>query len=221
MNTFEILWKYRQAFFNGFLTTAELLFFCAVSSTLVAAALEWLCQKTNAHVRHVVDVVAFCSVAIPALVILFWFHYPAQTLLGIVIPPFWTALFTLSLMNTFAIYRVIADAMRDLPYQFIATGKVCGLTAMQITRYIKAPLILRAALPRWIDQQVVILQTSLFASLIGVNEAFRVAMRINSQIYRPVAIYTSMAIVFLATAGSAMYYARYLRLKYHRDFSER
>ena len=87
-------------------------------------------------------------------------------------------------------------------------------------RYIKVPLILRAALPRWIDQQVVILQTSLFASFIGVTEVFRVAMRINSQVYRPVTIYTAMAIVFLATAGSGMYYARYLRLKYHRDFSE-
>lgn len=221
MNALEILWKYREAFFHGFLTTAELLFFSAVSSTLIAAALVWLCQKTSDHFRHAIDAVAFCAAAVPALVILFWFHYPAQTLLGVVIPPFWTALFTLSLINTFGIYRVIADALRDFPQQFIATAKVCGLTPLQTTRYIKTPLILRAALPRWIDQQVVILQTSLFASLIGVDEAFRVAMRINSQVYRPVAIYTAMAIVFLTTAGSAMYYARYLRLKYYRDFSER
>ena len=67
----------------------------------------------------------------------------------------------------------------------------------------------------------VYLRTGLFASLISVNETFRVAQRINSQEYHPVAIYTAMAILFLLTTGSAMYYARYLRLKSYRDFSER
>jgi len=40
-------------------------------------------------------------------------------------------------------------------------------------------------------------------------------------IYQPVLIYTSMAIVFLVTAGSTMFLASFLRKKYARDFSER
>src|SRR5207245_398102 len=116
-------------------------------------------------------------------VILFWLHYPAQTMLGIVVPPFWTALTALMLINIFSVYRIVADAVRDLPKQFIATALVCGLNRNQIAWKIQTPLLLRAALPRWIDQQVVILQTSLFASLISVEETFRVAQRINSVVY--------------------------------------
>lgn len=221
MTALDILWDYRQAFLGGLLTTAELVFVPAVASTLIAIALEWLCGIVGAPFRRALDSITFCAAAIPALVVLFWFHYPAQAMLGIVVKPFWTALLTLTLLNTLAVYRIIADALRDLPKQFVATGQVCGMTRTQIVRYIKVPLLFRAALPRWIDQQVVILQTSLFACLISVEETFRVAQRINSQVYRPVTIYTAMAILFLVTAGSAMYYARHLRLKYYRDFSER
>jgi ABC-type amino acid transport system permease subunit len=221
MTVLDVLWEYRQAFLGGLLTTAELVIISAIASTLLATALESLCAFFSSILRRAVDGIAFCAAAIPALVVLFWFHYPAQTMLGIVVKPFWTALFTLTLLNTFAVYRIIADALRDLPNQFIATGQVCGLTKSQIIRYIKVPLLLRAAFPRWIDQQVVILQTSVFASLISVDETFRVAQRINSHVYRPVTIYTAMAILFLIVAGSAMYYARYLRLRFHRDFSER
>jgi len=221
MTAFGVLWEYRQAFLAGLLTTGELTLITAIGGTAIAALLEWICEVAGDPVRRVVDGIAFFVAAIPALVILFWFHYPAQAILGIVVRPFWTALVALMVLNIFSVYRIMADAVHDFPKQFAATGLVCGLTNTQIVRYIKVPLLLRAALPRWIDQQVVILQTSLFASMIGVEETFRLAQRINSQVYRPVTIYTAMALLFLATAGSAMYYARHLRAKAYRDFSER
>ena len=221
MNPFDILWKYRQAFLDGLSTTAQLLLMAAVGGTVIAALLQWICEVVEGPVRRVVDSIAFCVAAIPALVVLFWLYYPAQTLLGVVISPFWTAVTALTLINSFSIYRIMADAVRDFPKQFVATGLVCGLTKAQIVRYIRAPLLLRAALPRWIDQQIVILQTSLFASLISVDETFRVAQRINSQVYRPVVIYTSMALLFLVTVGSVMYYSHRLRAKSYHDFSER
>ncbi len=221
MNPFQILWQYREAFFSGFVVTLELLALTSLIGTVIGVSLEWICYRLEGGARRIVDGLAFCISAIPALVILFWLYYPAQSLLGISASPFWTALTALILINSFAVYRIVADAVRDFPKQFIATALVCGLNGRQIVRYIQVPLLLRAALPRWIDQQVVILQTSVFASLISVEEIFRAAQRINSKIYEPVIIYTAMAVVFLVTAGSAMYAAKYLRTKFYRDFSER
>lgn len=221
MNSITVLWEYRQAFLNGLLTTFELVVLTSVAGTTIAAFLEWACHRAEGSIRRAVDRVAFGVSAIPSLVILFWLHYPAQAALGIVVPPFWTALLALTLINIFSVYRIIADAVHDFPRQFITTGLVSGLSKAQIVRHIQVPLLLRAALPRWIDQQVVIFQTSLFASFISVEETFRVAQRINSVVYQPVTIYSAMALLFLATAGAAMYYARYLRMKAHRDFSER
>ena len=221
MNPLVVLWEYRSAFWMGFLVTIELVLLCSIVGTVLAVLLEWLCGSFEGLARWVSNGVAFCLTAIPALVVLYWFHYPAQSLLGIVVPPFFTALLTLILINTFAIYRIVSDAIREFPKQYVATGLVCGLLRRQILWHIQVPILIRAILPRWIDQQVVILHATLLASFISVEETFRVAQRINSVVYQPVAIYTSMALIFLCSAGSAMYYANFLRKKYQRDFSER
>jgi ABC-type amino acid transport system permease subunit len=221
MNPLAVLWEYRSAFWAGFLVTAQLLLLSSTLGTILALVLEWLCGRLEGLTRWTSNAIAFCLAAIPALVILFWFHYPAQALLGIVVPPFFTALLTLTLINTLAIYRIVGDAIREFPKQYIATGLVCGLLPRQILWHIQIPILVRAVLPRWIDQQVFVLHTTLLASFISVEESFRVAQRINSVVYQPVAIYTSMALIFLFSAGSAMYYANFLRRKFQRDFSER
>jgi len=221
MNALEVLWQYRTAFWDGLLVTAELVVLALLSGTIIGIGFEWACHKLGGRFRRIVDGIAFCVAAVPALVILFWLYYPAQALVGVSLSPFYTALVALALVNAFAVYRIVADAIKEFPHQYVSTGLVCGLTNRQIVRYIEYPLLLRVALPRWIDQQVVILQTSVFASLISVKEIFRAAQRINSVVYQPVVIYTAMALLFLLTAGSAMYAAKILRNRFERDLSER
>jgi len=221
MNASDVLWQYREAFARGFFVTLELVVLAGLIGTFVGFLLEWLCSLFEGPVRAGVDGVAFAVSAIPALVILFWLYYPAQSLLGVSVSPFLTALAALTLIATFSVYRIIADARRDFPQQYVTTALVLGLNKAQILRYIQMPLLIRAALPRWVDLLVVLLQTSVFASLISVEEVFRVSQRINSVIYRPVIIYSAMAVLFLVAAGSGMYLAKYLRARFHRDFSER
>ena len=221
MNSLSVLWEFRGAFLSGLATTGALVGLTAVGGTVLGVALEWLCEENEGFTRRMVDVVAFCIAAIPALVVLFWLYYPLQNRLSIVVSPFATALSTLLVLNTFSVYRIVADAVHDFPRQYISTALVCGLSEREITRHIRLPLLTRSTLPRWIDQQVVILQTSLFASFISVEEIFRVAQRVNSIKYHPVTIYTSMALLFLVTAGASMYYARVLRTRAYRDTSER
>ena len=65
------------------------------------------------------------------------------------------------------------------------------------------------------------LHATLFASLISVEEIFRVSQRINSTIYRPVEIYTALAFFFLLVCLPINLTAAYLKKRYTRDFSER
>ena len=65
------------------------------------------------------------------------------------------------------------------------------------------------------------LQCSLFASLISVDEIFRVAQRINATIYRPVEIYSALALLFLAVCLPLNGLALWLRMRFTRDLSEK
>ena len=57
------------------------------------------------------------------------------------------------------------------------------------------PIVLRQMIPGLLMIQVTMLQSTLFASLISVDEIFRVAQRINAVVYRPIEVYTALGLV--------------------------
>jgi ABC-type amino acid transport system permease subunit len=62
---------------------------------------------------------------------------------------------------------------------------------------------------------------TLFASLISVQELFRVAQQINSQIYKPIEIYTALAVFFIAICLPLNLLAYWFKKKYTRNLSEK
>lgn len=159
--------------------------------------------------------------AVPALVLLFWMHYPLQTLLGVVINPFITASAALSIINISLVSDLVREALRDFPQQYVWAAQVSGLTDQETVLHIKLPIVLRQTLPGLLNIQIAMLQATLFASLISVDEIFRIAQRINSLVYRPVPIYTLLALFFILVCVPLHGIAYYLRVRFTRDLSER
>ena len=222
MGALELLWEYRAPFALGLATTVWLLVIAMIAGTFSGAALAIVSRADPTRLaRSALDALAFAGAAVPALIILFWVHYPGQALLGIRASGFATAAITLSLLNALAVYRMLMDAADEFPRQFLLAAKVAGLGPRTTLYRIYAPMIARSVVPRWIDQQVFILHCTLLASFISVEETFRTAQRINSTIYQPVLIYTSVAILFLIVAGAALHISGRLRARLSRDWSER
>ena len=157
----------------------------------------------------------------PALVFLFWMHYPLQALLGIVVKPFITAALTLSIINVFMVADLCRGAISDFPTQYVWAARVCGLSETDTSLHIKFPILLRQILPGLLLIQITMLQATLFASLISVDEIFRAAQRVNSLVFKPVEIYSLLALAFLAVCVPLHLLALYLRRRFTRDISER
>jgi ABC-type amino acid transport system permease subunit len=218
---FEIIVTYKEAFLKG------------LSVTLALAAITWGVGLTfgsilgflSAHWSKSWGVairgVSFLLSGIPILVLLFWLHYPAQQILGVVVNPFYTAALVLSLVNVFGVEMIVRGAIEAVPREFRDAGRVSGLSGRTIIFRIDLPLILRHVLSPLLVSQVVMLHMTLFASLISVEELLRMAQRINSQIYKPVEIYTALGLFFLIVSLPVNGFALYLKQKFGRDFSER
>ncbi len=221
MSVLDILITYHIAFLQGLSVTLKL---CAViwSVGLVGGvALGVMGGYRKESWGRVIHGSSFLFSAIPTLVILFWLHYPAQAALDVVIDPFYTAALTLSLVNIFSVAESVRLAVSDFPAQYIVAGRVCGLRSRDIVRYIQLPILFRQLLPGIMVLQVGMLHMTLFASLISVEEMFRVAQRINSMIYRPIEIYTALAFFFLLVCLPIHILAAHLKRRYTRDLSER
>jgi len=219
MSVLDILINYYPAFFRGLIVTLQLSGIIWACGIIIGGALG----VAGARFKYVAFPSRFLSFllgGIPLLVFLFWLHYPAQSMFNVVIDPFYTAAFTFSIVNIFAVSDMVRSALDDFPKQYLIAAKVTGLTRRQTVFHIQLPLILRQILPGLLMFQVVMLHTTLFASLISVEELFRVAQRINAQIYRPVEIYTALGLFFLAISLPINGFAFWLKARFTRNISE-
>lgn len=220
MSVTDILINYHIAFLKGLAVTLKLSLIIWGSGMILGAALGIAGSKSPVWIGAPSRGFSFFLSGVPLLVFLFWLHYPAQAMFNLVIDPFYTAAFTFSVVNIFAVADIVRGALNDFPKQYLIAAKVTGLTPEQTVFKIQLPLILREIIPPLLLLQVAMLHTTLFASLISVDEIFRAAQRINAQIYRPVEIYTALGIFFLAVCLPINGLAFWLKHKFTRNLSE-
>ena len=220
MNVIGIIREYWPGILDGLRITVQL---CLIiwSSGLVLGAVLGAAGGKWRVVGWLSRAGSFVLSGLPVLVFLFWLHYPLQALLNLVVDPFWTAAAALSVINIFAVADVVRGVLRDFPQQYLVAAQVCGLSGRETLLQIQFPIAFRQILPGLLMIQVSMLQATLFASLISVDEIFRVAQRINAIVYRPVEVYTALGMLFLLICLPLNGLALWLRRNYTRDLSER
>jgi polar amino acid transport system permease protein len=218
---FEILYTYREGFLSGLVTTLWLATIVWTAGLGLGVILGALADRYPDSVGILIKAISFILAAIPVIVLSFWAHFPLQVLLQKVIDPFVTAAAVLTVVNTFAVAQIVAAALGEFPEQYVTAARVCGLDTRTTFLKIKLPIIFRLLLPPLLSAQVVILQATLFASLISVEEVFRAAQRINATAYKPVEIYSAVAILFLIICLPLNGLAAILKQRFSRNLSER
>jgi polar amino acid transport system permease protein len=216
----DIILRYREAFLDGLIVTLKL---CLTiwSLGLFVGGLVGVLETKWRIVGILSRSLAFVISGIPVLVFLFWLHYPVQALAGVVIDPFYTAALTLTIVNVFAVAGIVRHGIDELPSQYIETARVCGMPKSRILWRIQLPMVLRYIIPPLLQTQVNMLHLTLFASLISVDEIFRMAQRVNAVVYRPVEVYSALGIFFLIVCLPINGMALYLQNRFSRDISEK
>ncbi|MFA6270041.1 MAG: ABC transporter permease subunit [Candidatus Paceibacterota bacterium] len=220
MSILDIIINYREGLLSGLLVTLELCLIIWFSGLVIGTLLGYLGAKYKIEIGGPSRAISFILSGIPVLVLLFWLHYPLQAMLQININPFLTAAFALSIINIFSISELVRNALANFPAEYNMAAKVCGLSHKDTFTKIELPIIMRQIIPTALNIQVNMLQLTLFASLISVEEIFRVAQRINSIIYKPIEIYTALALFFLLICLPLNGIAIWFKAKYTRNISE-
>jgi His/Glu/Gln/Arg/opine family amino acid ABC transporter permease subunit len=221
MSVWQIIYTYKEGLLQGLLVTLSLCLIIWASGLIFGILFGAFAQRQKEGAGQFLKILSFLLASTPVLVLLFWLHYPLQELLRISVLPYITAAVALSLINIVGVAQIVRDVLDDFPDQYVIAGKVCGLTEKEIFLKIKLPIIFRQTVPQFLTLQVSMLQLTLFASLISVQELFRVAQQINSVIYRPIEIYTALAVFFIAICLPLNLLAHWFKNKYTRNLSEK
>jgi len=190
--------RYHAALLEGTVGTLKICVLVWAVGILLGIALGVTAARAQKTLGRLIYWGSFAVSSIPALVILFWFHFPAQALLGIVVDPFWTACFVLAVINTVAVAEAVRAGVLGLPKEMTWTARAAGIPDRDIYARILLPLGIRSALPAIVFAQVIVVHMSIFASLISVNELFRTVQTINALEYQPIESYSILALFFIA-----------------------
>ena len=152
--------------------------------------------------------------SVPILVYLLWFHYPVQAALGVVVDPFFTSALVLSVYNSLTVSELVKGSIESFPAHFREVAMVNGLRRGIFAREVMVPMLTQGFLPGYVSSQVGALHLTLFASLISVDELFRVAQRINSIEYRAVTVFSMLAIFYFVLSFPLLLLAKWLERHY-------
>lgn len=221
MSIIEIFLAYREGFLQGLLVTLKLCVFVWLIGILMGTAIGVLSAKYERSIGLLARAISILTSGVPILVLLYWLYYPAQQQLQIDIPAFNIAVFALSFVNVLVVADLVRNAIKDLPGQYMMAAKVSGLSERTIITRIQIPLIFKHLLGPVLLAQITMLHSSIFASLINVDDIFRQIQRINAIVYKPIELYTALAIFFILITVPLNILAYYLKQQYAQDYSER
>jgi polar amino acid transport system permease protein len=188
----------RAAFYRTVFITLEVVVFGSVGGVVLAA----MQVAQNTALRWLSRIVIEILLGVPVLVLIIWIYYcPPMffahgrgTLSGT------AAAVTALSMSLAAFVAVSARAgLQSVPFGQVEAAYCCGLSRWQAARDIVFPQAWRRAWPAIVAQYITAYKLSTLAGVVAVDELLHAGSDVIAQTYRPLEVYTIIAIVFCVT----------------------
>ncbi|MEI6498924.1 MAG: amino acid ABC transporter permease [bacterium] len=193
----NVIFQYKYVFIQGAATTLWLTFLVIVFGTILGVLIGLMRRSSAPFIPVIAKIYIELFRAFPILVLLIWLYYVSPILLGIQFSPFNTALIALLINLAAFVAETVRAAIESIPKNQFESGATLGLNSMQTMIYIILPQAMKNMLPNLLGLYVNQLKNSSLASVIAVNEVLHRANSMISNTYRPLEIYTAVAMTYL------------------------
>lgn len=136
---------------------------------------------------------------IPLLLIIYFVFYGLGLMGFHLLDNAWSFVLALSVYSGAYLTEVFRAGVMSVPEGVIEAGKAVGLTPLKTTRFITIPLTFRIVLPSLSNTFISLFKDTSLAAAISVPELTYGAMVINTNTWRILEVYTSVAVMYLIT----------------------
>jgi polar amino acid transport system permease protein len=144
----------------------------------------------------------------PLLVQIIWFYYALPVIIGINIPAHVAAISVLSLYGGAFYAEIVRGSIESVARGQWDAARALGLTPSQVLRMVILPQALKPMLAPYVNQSVTQLKNTSLVSIIAVPDLVYNATLINADTYRPLEVYTVVAVIYFAMLFPATLIAR-------------
>jgi polar amino acid transport system permease protein len=213
---FSTVYPYLPKLVDGIQTTIELTVIVILISmplgVFVAAGRLSRIWVIRAAITAYIEVMR----GVPNLVLLFWVYYVLPVLFGLNLSVFAAGVLGLSLNVTAFYGEAFRSGIQSIPRVEMEAGDILGFKYTTRLRYIIIPQAFRAVLPVLISLSVSLFKDTSLVSTLGVMELMYQGEQVATATYRPMEVFTSVAVFYLAVAIPVTLLARRLEVHMRR-----
>jgi len=195
---FSFLWHYRWLVVWGLGVTVVY----TVGSILLGLALGLAVGllRLSRNKLLTLPLVAYVEVfrCTPLLVQIIWFYYALPVLTGIDLPATGAALLVLSLYTGAFYAEIVRGGVESIERGQWDAARAVGLRQLQALRLVILPQAFRRMIPPFMNQSIIQLKNTSLVSTIAVADLLYQGEMITSATYRPLEVYTMVAVLYFA-----------------------
>jgi len=155
--------------------------------------------------------------ATPSLVLLYWFYFALPRLLGVDLEPFTAALITLTLLSSAFVAEVFRAGISSLDRGQWDGARAVGMSYANTLRRIILPQAVKRMIPVFLERLIELFKTSTIASVISFPELLYVAQDLAARSYRPLEVFSVVALMFMVTLIVLSQISRLIELRLARS----
>ncbi|HZM34619.1 MAG TPA: amino acid ABC transporter permease [Burkholderiales bacterium] len=149
----------------------------------------------------------------PALIQLMWMYYCLPLLTGLELSAVASATLALTVNGSAYIAEIIRGGIQGVDKGQVEAARTLGMSHAQTMRKIVLPQAFRRMIPPFVNESVSILKFSSLVSVLGVADLTYQAQVLSTTTFRPIEIFTFIALVYLVLCSTLAYMARRLELR--------
>jgi polar amino acid transport system permease protein len=195
---FAILGKYSHLFWLGLGWTVAYTIGTVVLGTLLGLIVGMLRLRRWPVVDWLLIAYVELFRCTPLLVQIIWFYYAFPVVIGINIPAPVAAVSVLSLYGGAFYAEIVRGSIESVPRGQWDAAKALGLRGWLLLRLVILPQALKPMMAPYVNQSVTQLKNTSLVSVIAVPDLVYNATLINAETYRPLEVYTVVALIYFA-----------------------
>jgi polar amino acid transport system permease protein len=152
----------------------------------------------------------------PLLVQIIWFYYALPVVLGLDIPATAAAMLVLSLYTGAFYAEIVRGGVESMERGQWDAARAVGLRHLQVLRLVILPQAFRRMIPPFMNQSIIQLKNTSLVSTIAVADLLYQGEMITSATYRPLEVYTMVAVLYFAVLFPLTLAAQYVERRLAR-----
>jgi len=192
----QIIWDYRKVFIRGAEVTAELTVWALLLGLVLGLLLGLMRSSRLKLLRLPAAIYIDAFRATPILVQLVWIYYALPILMGVQMGNITAACVGIGLHEAAYIAEIFRAGIASIHRGQSDAAKSLGMSYAQAMRRIILPQAVRRMVPPFINEFATLMKLTTLGSVLAVNELLHEAENLINNTYRPLEVYTALAVVF-------------------------